>query len=202
MDWGSPPTTLRDDDEGDRFLTVSARAFARERSFGTLPSLGNINSESPEFTPLVLNPVISEKYVRPRMWYCPLLPLVAVAFGRQHSSSSSSIVVLICVRHYVATTTCYRQRFRSYLKALVPPIIIFLALLTLGTLVFKYGEDWEWRDALYVVVQALERSLCYRTKWLTRALLISLSLRQALLHHDLDDSGCVSLPNSCSISLT
>jgi len=84
----------------------------------------------------------------------------------------------------------------------VPPIIIFLALLTLGTLVFKYGEDWEWRDALYVVVQALERSLCYRTKWLTRALLISLSLRQALLHHDLDDSGCVSLPNSCSISLT
>lgn len=200
MDWGSPPTTLRDDDEGDRFLTVSARAFARERSFGTLPSLGNINSESPEFTPLVLNPVISEKYVRPRMWYCPLLPLVAVAFGRQHSSSSSSIVVLICVRHY-------HYHLLQTTVSLVSEGASATDHHLLGPADSRYLGVQVWRGLgmarCIVCSRSSPRALALLSnQWLTLALLISLSLPQALLHHDLDDSGCVSLPNSRSISLT
>jgi hypothetical protein len=43
--------------------------------------------------------------------------------------------------------------FMAYVRAFMPPILIFATLLTIGTCVFRYGEGWEWRDALYVTIK-------------------------------------------------
>jgi hypothetical protein len=68
MDWGPTPSYIRDDEESERFLTMSARDFTRQHSFsdGSLQPVASINHDADdidtEHTPLKL-PSAASSYV-------------------------------------------------------------------------------------------------------------------------------------------